>query len=985
MFVNDALTSSSSNPPIDNPWKLALEGSGVGVWDWNMATGAQSHSAHWEEMLGYQAGTFTQGHQDFAALVHPDDWDLMQAAVTRYWAGEVCDYAVDFRMRCKEGGWKWILSRGTVVERDAQGHPVRMIGTHTDISERKRAEEELLALNARLLENTQQLETTLTSISQGIMLFDAEGRVRKFNRRVCELLDVPERVLAAHPTVQDLIRLQLERGDFGPDAKLVDAEARTALLNVASGASDAVPSNYLRGTSAGRTLEVRTQQLPDGGMVRTFADVTDYVQAEAARQRLNRLLDDTQTIARVGGWERDFETGKVYWTEGVYRILEVTPEEFVPSDLASTQRFFTPQARELIRPVLPASASDTQTTHDLELEMVTWTGRHIWIRFKGTTLWEQGRLRKRISVLQDITEIRLAQATARDSEARWKLALESIGDGVWDWHIQEGTEFFSKRLLQMFGYCGGDLHSRPEEFDDRTHPEDAEQLLQARQDHFDGRAPLYQNERRILCKDGTWKWVLSRGMVISRDADGKPLRMIGTFTDISSRKAAEALIRQQAFYDALTGLPNRRMMRDRLEQEIKRSKRDQQQLAILFIDLDHFKEVNDTLGHDRGDQLLVEAGRRIQGCVRASDTVARMGGDEFTVILGELPSSSHLEGVLQKMLGALGSVFQLGTEQVFVSASIGITMYPSDATGIEDLLKNADQALYVAKGAGRNRFSFFTPALQEAAQTRVRLASDLRTALLEQQFHVVYQPIVELATGAIHKAEALIRWRHPVRGMVSPAAFIPIAESSGLIVEIGDWVFKQAAEQVRLWRQTLATDFQISVNKSPVQFHHSGAGKTSWAAQLTSMDMPGDSIVVEITEGLLLDTTTNVADTLLAMHAAGMGVSLDDFGTGYSSLSYLQKFDIDFVKIDQSFVRHLTDNSTDLALCRAIVVMAHALGMRVIAEGVETAQQRDLLAEAGCDYAQGYLYAQPMPSPEFEAFVATYASSTQTQLSLSGA
>lgn len=981
--MNDALTSSSSNPPTDNPWKLALEGSGVGVWDWNLATGEQSHSAHWEEMLGYRAGSFIQGHQDFAALVHPDDWHLQQTAVARYLAGEVSDYAVDFRMRCKDGGWKWMLSRGTVVQRDALGQPVRMIGTHTDISERKRAEEELRALNDRLLENTQQLETTLTSISQGILLYDAAGRVRKFNLRVCELLDVPERLLATHPSVQDLIRLQLERGDFGPGANLVDADARRALLDVAGGGTDALPSNHLRSTTAGRTLEVRTHALPDGGMVRTFADVTDYVLAEAERRHLNRLLDDTQTIARVGGWERDFHTGKAYWTDGIYRILEVTPEEFTPSDLASTQRFFTPQARELIRPMQPSSDADMQTTHDLELEMVTWTGRHIWIRFKGTTFWEQGRPRKRTSVLQDITEIRLAQAEARASEARWKLALESIGDGVWDWHIQEGTEFFSERLLHMFGYGGGDLHSRPEEFDDRTHPDDVEQLLKARQDHFEGRDPTYHSERRILCKDGSWKWVLSRGMLISRDAAGKPLRMIGTFTDISSRKAAEALIRQQAYYDTLTGLPNRRMLRDRLEQEIKRSKRDQQELAILFIDLDHFKEVNDTLGHDRGDLLLVEAGRRIQTCVRASDTVARMGGDEFTVILAELPSSSHLETLLQKMLRSLGDVFQLGTEQVFVSASIGITMYPTDATEIEDLLKNADQALYVAKGAGRNRFSFFTPALQEAALTRVRMASDLRTALLEQQFRVVYQPIVELGTGAIRKAEALIRWCHPVRGMVSPAAFIPIAESSGLIVEIGDWVFQQAARQVQAWRHTLTSDFQISVNKSPVQFLHSGTAKMAWAEQLGHMGIPGDSIVVEITEGLLLDTSANVAQTLLALRAAGIGVSLDDFGTGYSSLSYLQKFDIDFVKIDQSFVRNLTADSTDLALCKAIVVMAHALGMKVVAEGVETVQQRDLLASVDCDYVQGFLYAQPMDASAFEAFVANYAASSQTQLSLS--
>jgi diguanylate cyclase (GGDEF)-like protein/PAS domain S-box-containing protein len=947
------------------------------VWDWNIATGAQTHSAHWEEMLGYRAGELNRGYQDFADRVHPDDLAMVQSVARAHVDGRAPEYAVDFRMRCKDGSWKWILTRGTVVQRDAQGRALRMIGTHTDISERKRAEEALRAVNAQLVENAQLLETTLTSISQGILLVDADQRVRMFNPKVCELLDLPPQLLAEHQTMQELTRYQLARGDFGTEAKLVDAGARGYVKSVAEGAPDTLPNHYLRETPAGRTLEVRTQTLPGGGLVRTFADVTDYVRTEAARRRLNELLDATQTIARVGGWERDFVNGTVFWTDGVYRILETSREEFEPGDLASTQRFFTPTAREMIKPIRPVDDSEVSTTHDMELEMVTARGRHIWIRFMGTTTWHNGQPQKRTSVLQDITESRQAEAALRESEERWKLALESSGDGVWDWHIQAGTEFFSKRLLQMCGYGDDDLNSRPEEFDDRTHPDDLEQLRKARQDHFDGKTPSYQSERRILCKDGSWKWVLSRGTVISRDADGKPLRMIGTFTDMTSRREAEALIRQQAFYDALTGLPNRRMLRDRLEQEIKRSKRDTQQLGLLFIDLDHFKEVNDTLGHDRGDLLLVEAGRRLKACVRESDTVARMGGDEFTVILTELPGSTYLDGILQKILRALADVFQLGTEQVFVSASIGITLYPTDATDIEELFKNADQALYVAKGAGRNRFSFFTPALQEAAQTRVRLAGDLRTALAEQQFRVVYQPIVALATGAIHKAEALIRWHHPTRGLVSPAAFIPIAESSGLIVEIGEWVFQQAVRQLQSWRGTLAPDFQISVNKSPVQFHHDRAGKAPWAAQLAAHGLPGDSIVVEITEGLLLDTSGSVADTLLALRDAGIQVSLDDFGTGYSSLSYLQKFDIDFVKIDQSFVRHLIADSTDLALCKAIIVMAHALGMQVIAEGVETASQRDLLAAAGCDYAQGFFYARPLSAPDFEAFVASYTPASQ--------
>ncbi|MDQ1259917.1 MAG: hypothetical protein QG643_1741, partial [Pseudomonadota bacterium] len=506
-------------------------------------------------------------------------------------------------------------------------------------------------------------------------------------------------------------------------------------------------------------------------------------------------------------------------------------------------------------------------------------------------------------------------AQLQANEERWKLALESAGDGVWDWHIAQGHEFFSQRLLDMYGFSEDDLHRSPDTLDQRTHPDDLAAMHQAREDHFAGRTPAYHNEHRVQCSDGNWKWVLTRGMVISRDAQGQPLRMIGTHTDITARKEAEAVIRQQALFDTLTGLPNRRMLRDRLEHEIRRCQRDRQQLAVLFMDLDHFKEINDTLGHDQGDLLLIEAARRIQGCLRACDTVARMGGDEFTIVLSEIDDATHLEGLLQKLLQHLCTAFELQGEPHYVSASIGVTIYPLDGQAIETLFKNADQALYAAKGAGRNRFSFFTPALQEAAQKRVRLAQDLRCALQHGQFRLVYQPIVNLHSGAIHKAEALLRWEHPQHGTISPADFIPVAESSGLIVEIGQWVFEQAAQQVRQWRTQLAPQFQVSINKSPVQFLRAHASARPWGETLQSLGLPGNAIVVEITEGLLLEKAPGVADQLLALGDAGIQVSLDDFGTGYSSLSYLQRFDIDFIKIDQSFVRHLVQDSTDLALC----------------------------------------------------------------------
>ena len=656
-------------------------------------------------------------------------------------------------------------------------------------------------------------------------------------------------------------------------------------------------------------------------------------------------------------------------SDGVRELFGVEPSDVIGNGNL-LKSFWHPEDRASVEAGVAGSAALGQP-FSLQYRIVLGDGTVKWVQTTSSSISSDHRGNLRCGVVLDITHSKRAEEQLRQSEERWKLALESTGDGVWDWHIQSGMEYYSRRYKEMYGYSEDKVWQQSDQFEDIVHPDDKEQLLRDQQAHFEGRTPTYRNEHRVRCSDGSWKWILSRGMVISRDAQGKPVRMIGTHTDITEWKKSEALIWQQANYDPLTGLPNRRMLRDRLEQDIRKCKHDGLQLAILFIDLDHFKEVNDTLGHDSGDLLLIEAADRIRHCVRDSDTVARMGGDEFTVVLSELSGAERLERILQKILGALSAAFQLGDEQVFISASIGITMYPADATEVESLFKNADQALYVAKGAGRNRFSFFTSALQEAAQTRVRLANDLRAALAEQQFRVVYQPIIDLGTGDIRKAEALIRWQHPTRGLISPTEFIPIAESSGLIIDIGEWVFRQAADQVVQWRELHHPHFQISVNKSPVQFHSDGSTRKSWAQHLQSLGLPGGSIAVEITEGLLLDTSATVTQQLMEMRQTGVQVSLDDFGTGYSSLTYLQKFEIDYIKIDQSFIRNLVPSSTDLALCKAIIVMAHELGMKVTAEGVETAQQRDLLVAAGCDYGQGYLFARPMSARDFDVFMAS--------------
>lgn len=451
--------------------------------------------------------------------------------------------------------------------------------------------------------------------------------------------------------------------------------------------------------------------------------------------------------------------------------------------------------------------------------------------------------------------------------------------------------------------------------------------------------------------------------------DGTVFRRIGVFSDITERKQSEAVVWQQANFDFLTRLPNRHMFHDRLQQEITKSHRAGLPLALLFLDLDQFKEVNDTLGHDIGDRLLKQAAQRLSSCVRESDTVARLGGDEFTIILSELKDVNVVKRIGQNILEKLAQPFMLEGEEVFISASIGITLYPDDATEIEDLIKNADQAMYAAKDHGRNQLHYFARSMQEAAQSRRWLQRDLRGALADNQFRLHYQPIVNLANGSIDKAEALIRWQHPVRGLISPAEFIPIAEDTGMIIEIGDWVFRQAAQQVALWRSTHCSHFQISVNTSAVQFRRGGIVHDEWLGHLRGLGLPGSSIAIEITERLLMDAGTSVTDKLRIFRAAGIQVALDDFGTGYSSMSYLKKFDIDYLKIDQSFVRNLAPASDDMALCEAIIVMAHKLGMKVIAEGIETEQHRDLLAAAGCDFGQGYLFSRPVAAEEFQAFL----------------
>ena len=442
-----------------------------------------------------------------------------------------------------------------------------------------------------------------------------------------------------------------------------------------------------------------------------------------------------------------------------------------------------------------------------------------------------------------------------------------------------------------------------------------------------------------------------------------------TVRNVSELADAEAKAYKSAYYDSVTKLPNRALLYDRLEHDLRHAERTGLPLAFLFIDLDHFKEVNDRAGHAVGDQLLQETGQRIGACVRRDDTVARIGGDEFTVTLPEIPNILHVEIIAQSILQELARPVNIGGVQYLVSGSIGITVYPQDGTTPDQLMNSADHAMYVAKQAGGNRFSFFTAEMRESAWARLKLIDELRQALPLRQLEVYYQPIVDLATGLIVKAEALVRWHHPSGTMILPDFFIELAERTGLSVAIDSWVLREAVAHARDYTALLGRPFQISVNKSPIEFM-STVMLGNWEHELDFLETARGAIAVEITEGVLLNDSNAVRERLTTLRQAGVQLTIDDFGIGYSSLSYLKKFKFDFLKIDQSFVKDMLSSVENGIFAETIIAMSHKLGLKVIAEGVETVEQRDWLQAMGCDYGQGFLFSRPVPSGRISEMLA---------------
>jgi diguanylate cyclase (GGDEF)-like protein/PAS domain S-box-containing protein len=628
-----------------------------------------------------------------------------------------------------------------------------------------------------------------------------------------------------------------------------------------------------------------------------------------------------------------------------------------------------PDDRELQGKWTQALFSGEVSEYNIQKRYIRKDQSIAWVDITCTALWKAGETpTAHIAIVQDITDKKLAEIALKNSEERWSFALEGSNQGVWDLNLETNQIFLSPRCKEMLGYSENEISSNMDEWVKLIHPDDLPCLVASRLAALEGETISFENEHRKLTADGKWKWIQVKGMVVNRSEQGAPVRVIGTYTDISERKQIEAEVLQLAHYDRITNLPNRTLFLDRLHQDLKKSNRNNKPIALMMLDLDRFKEVNDTLGHHKGDLLLKLIADRLSSCIRETDTIARLGGDEFMFILTDLNQITDVDKIAKKVLEIVAEPCLIDGDSAYVTGSMGITLYPADSDDTDTLLKHVDQAMYDAKNSGGNRYSYFTPIMQKAAFEKVNLANQMRHALARNEFRLLYQPIVDLNSLEVHKAEALLRWHKSEQELVSPALFIPIAEETSQIVEIGEWVFKEAAKAIKSCRQNISPDFQISINKSPVQFRINHAHHATWFDYLRSLELPGSSLVVEITEGLLLDKSENLGRQFQAFKEAGIQVALDDFGTGYSSLSYLKQYDIDYIKIDQIFVKNLAPDSEDLILCEAIIVMAHKLKMQVIAEGVETRQQLEILKAAGCDFAQGYYFSKPIPLEDLFEF-----------------
>jgi len=690
----------------------------------------------------------------------------------------------------------------------------------------------------------------------------------------------------------------------------------------------------------------------------------EYEQERALRDR-ERRLSKAQRVARLGDWRWEVGTRELVWSAETWRIFGVDPGR-VELSLDNYLAMVHPDDRASVAERLEA-AGRRREAYEYEVRIIRADGelRHLWADAVPETD-ERGEVVAFFGVCQDVTERKQAEIALRLSEERFRDFAEASSD--WLWELDEGLRFsyISGRLESITGIDPAWLigKRRDELIKDPSQDGWAEHLAD-----LEAHRPFRDFVYGYVSPEGCQHHFKVSGVPVF-DPEGGFRGYRGTGTEITEQVQAEERVRHLAHHDPLTGLPNRALFQDRLDQALVRAGRGGHKVALLQLDLDRFKDVNDTLGHPAGDALLCETAARLQRCVRGVDTVARLGGDEFALVLGEIDGPIGAGRVAQKVIEALDAPVEFQDQTIHSGTSIGVTIYPTDGDQPERLLKNADLALYRAKQGGRGAFSFFVPEMKEQVERRKQIETELRAALACDQFVLLWQPIVRLADGTLHGFEVLLRWRHPERGEISPGEFIAIADEAGLTVPIGELVLRRACAQTRAWHEAGFHGVNLGVNVALAQFRRGGLVETVDAV-LRETGLAPRHLELDVTESVLSERLHDAAfEPLWALHRRGVTFALDDFGTGYASLGRLKHFPVDRLKIDQSFVRDIGTDPDDAAIARAVINLGHSLDLEVVAEGVESAEQLAFLRLNGCDLAQGYHFGPPMPAAAAEAFLA---------------
>jgi diguanylate cyclase (GGDEF)-like protein/PAS domain S-box-containing protein len=696
-----------------------------------------------------------------------------------------------------------------------------------------------------------------------------------------------------------------------------------------------------------------------GGVVVTSRDVTERKEAEdklrEAEERYRTLVEHIPAVTYID--RIDEVNSAVYISPQVEEMLGYTPEKW-REDSEFLWKILHPDDKERIL----AEAQRTNETGDPfgeEYRVISKSGHVVWVRDEaglvkdreGTPLFWQG-------VVHDITERKRTEEALREAEERFRRSFEDAAIGM----ALVGTDgrFLrtNRSLCDMLGYREVELLGKT--FQDITHPDDLDADLDQVRRMLDGEIRTYQMEKRYFHKEGQVVWALLSVSLV-HDEEGEPLYFVSQIQDISERKVLEERLQHRAFHDSLTDLPNRQLFMDRLGQALRRTGRRHKRIAVLFMDLDGFKVVNDSLGHEVGDLLLTVVAQRLRRCLRPEDTLARFGGDEFVVLIEGLDDPAQAVQVAERITEELRSPFIMEGRDLYVIASIGISLGDARTHDPDALLREADTAMYRAKDEGGD-FRVFNPAMYKRAFSRLEVENDLRRAIEEEEFVIHYQPMVDLQTGELWGMEALVRWDHPERGLLEPSEFVPVAEQSGLVMPMGEQILREACFRAKEWQEESSRipPLVMSVNLSASQLSHLDLADTVERV-LGETGLEGSRLTLDVTETVYVKVLAGNTAILDRLRALGVRFSIDDFGTGYSSLSYLRRLPADAIKIDQSFVKGLGENVENTAVVRMIIELAHTLSLEVIAEGVETEEQATLLKEMGCDFAQGYHFSMPLP------------------------